>query len=241
MVQAVIERLGSVDIYSICGDSPASDHYLPKPYCPAGGVDAFRLCEDCVRIRRSSGEPFLPLAETFNDVPVELGRCNKAQRHRTPSPNEPFRFSRSVLSATILPVLLGKSLRKWTMKTASGWKSRCRAYGYNLTPGGDGFGKTYSPEARKKMSASAKRRGALPQFFRDKHGAANPMYGKTHTPENRKKFSELAKKQMTEKNPFLAKTHTAEARAKISAARKGRKLSPERKVALLCLFPDKTV
>ncbi|MBB5064913.1 hypothetical protein HDF15_003275 [Granulicella mallensis] len=62
MVQAVIVRTCSLDVCSICGDSPASDHYLPQPFRPAGGVDTFRLCKDCVRIRRSSGDPFLLLS-----------------------------------------------------------------------------------------------------------------------------------------------------------------------------------
>jgi hypothetical protein len=62
MVRAVIGRENCVDICSICGDSPAGDHYLPKAFRSAGGVDTFRLCADCVRIRRASGEPFLPLS-----------------------------------------------------------------------------------------------------------------------------------------------------------------------------------
>jgi hypothetical protein len=62
MVQAVIEKFESADICSVCGDEPATDYYLPKPLRSAGGVDTFRLCQDCVGIRRSSGEAFLPLA-----------------------------------------------------------------------------------------------------------------------------------------------------------------------------------
>ena len=61
MVQAVIVRTRSLDVCSICGDSPASDHYLPNAFRSAGGVDTLRLCADCVRIRRVSGEPLLPL------------------------------------------------------------------------------------------------------------------------------------------------------------------------------------
>ena len=62
MVRAVIETFESADICSVCGDEPATDYYLPKPLRSAGGVDTFRLCQDCMGIRRSSGEAFLPLA-----------------------------------------------------------------------------------------------------------------------------------------------------------------------------------
>lgn len=62
MVQATVERLKGLDVCSICGDRPASDYYLPKAFRSAGGVDTFRLCADCLRIRRVSGEPFLSLS-----------------------------------------------------------------------------------------------------------------------------------------------------------------------------------
>jgi hypothetical protein len=61
MVRTVIEMAGRPDVCSVCGDDPATDHYLPTKYRAAGGVETFRLCMDCVRIRRNSGEPFAPL------------------------------------------------------------------------------------------------------------------------------------------------------------------------------------
>jgi hypothetical protein len=61
MVHSVIDIAGRTDVCSVCGDNPASDHYLPPEFRAAGGVDTFRLCADCVRIRRGSGELFLPL------------------------------------------------------------------------------------------------------------------------------------------------------------------------------------
>ncbi len=62
MTRQTIERAGSVEVCSICGDEPAYDHYLPAPYSSAGGVDTLRLCDDCVRIRHGMGEPFIPLS-----------------------------------------------------------------------------------------------------------------------------------------------------------------------------------
>lgn len=66
------------------------------------------------------------------------------------------------------------------------------------------YGKTHTPEARKKMSN--------PQY-----GPDNGMYGKSHTDEAKKKISEAVS---GEKNPFYGKTHTEEARQKISNAAK---------------------
>jgi hypothetical protein len=57
----VIEMTGRPDVCSICGDDPASDYYLAEEHRSAGGVDTFRLCNDCAQIRRNYGEPFIPL------------------------------------------------------------------------------------------------------------------------------------------------------------------------------------
>jgi hypothetical protein len=46
----------------VCGDDPAQDYRLPKPYWAAGGVDTLRLCDDCLGIRHGMGEPFEPFA-----------------------------------------------------------------------------------------------------------------------------------------------------------------------------------
>jgi len=61
MTRQAIQLAGSPDVCSICGDDPASDYYLPAKYRSAGGVDTLRLCEDCLRIRYSMGEPFTAL------------------------------------------------------------------------------------------------------------------------------------------------------------------------------------
>ena len=61
MVRAVLEKTGRTDICSVCGDNPTSDYYLAQEHRAAGGVDTLRLCDDCIRIRRACGEPFLHL------------------------------------------------------------------------------------------------------------------------------------------------------------------------------------
>lgn len=59
MTRQAIALAGSPDVCSICGDDPANDYRLPAEYRSAGGVDAWRLCSECVRIRHSMGEPFV--------------------------------------------------------------------------------------------------------------------------------------------------------------------------------------
>ena len=62
MTRRVIQMTGRTDICSVCGDDPATDYRLADGYRPAGGVDTLRLCDDCLRIRRARGEPFVGLA-----------------------------------------------------------------------------------------------------------------------------------------------------------------------------------
>jgi hypothetical protein len=54
----IVDDAGHTEVCSICGDDPAKDHRLEKPFRPAGGPDTLKLCEDCVEIRRDMGEPF---------------------------------------------------------------------------------------------------------------------------------------------------------------------------------------
>ncbi|MEO2219452.1 YiiX/YebB-like N1pC/P60 family cysteine hydrolase [Chromobacterium vaccinii] len=61
MARMAIELAGRPDVCSICGDDPACDYCLEEECRPAGGVDTLRLCDDCVQIRRMSGELFIPL------------------------------------------------------------------------------------------------------------------------------------------------------------------------------------
>ena len=63
MTRTVIEIAGNSDVCSLCGDTPASDYRLDKPNRPPNGPDTLRLCGDCLRIRKMSGELFAPLVE----------------------------------------------------------------------------------------------------------------------------------------------------------------------------------
>jgi hypothetical protein len=54
----MIDDAGRDDVCSVCGDDPAADYRLEKPFRPAAGPDTLKLCEDCIEIRRNMGEPF---------------------------------------------------------------------------------------------------------------------------------------------------------------------------------------
>jgi hypothetical protein len=54
----VVDQAGREDICSVCGDDPATDYRIEKGFRPPGGPDTLRLCDDCLVIRRSSGDPF---------------------------------------------------------------------------------------------------------------------------------------------------------------------------------------
>lgn len=66
MTRIAIKSAGSPDVCSICGDDPARDYRLEERHRAAGGVDTMRLCDDCLKIRRAMGEPFVPLREATN-------------------------------------------------------------------------------------------------------------------------------------------------------------------------------
>lgn len=59
--RVVIADAGREDVCSVCGDDPAADYRLERMFRPPGGPDTLRLCEDCVVIRKSMGDPFEPL------------------------------------------------------------------------------------------------------------------------------------------------------------------------------------
>lgn len=61
LTSKVLEITGRMDVCSVCGDDPARDYRLEEGHRPPAGVDTLRLCEDCLVIRRSSGESFVPL------------------------------------------------------------------------------------------------------------------------------------------------------------------------------------
>jgi hypothetical protein len=57
----MIEAEGRIDVCSVCADDPARDYRLAEAFRPPGGADTLRLCEDCLIIRRASGDPFEPM------------------------------------------------------------------------------------------------------------------------------------------------------------------------------------
>lgn len=67
-------------------------------------------------------------------------------------------------------------------------------YGYIIKP-------KYTEDSKKKMSESAKKRGAPKAAFRNKSGSNNPMYGKNQSYESRKKQSKTRREKAKE-NPF---------------------------------------
>ncbi len=63
MTRHIVETAGRFDVCSVCGDDPARDYRLEEAYRPAAGVDAVRLCDDCLAIRRNNGEPFVRVSD----------------------------------------------------------------------------------------------------------------------------------------------------------------------------------
>jgi len=59
--RAMVDHAGSDDVCSVCGDEPAFICRLAEGFRPAGGPDTLRLCEDCLEIRRASGDPFVQI------------------------------------------------------------------------------------------------------------------------------------------------------------------------------------
>jgi hypothetical protein len=68
---AVNATVGSADVCSIWGDDPAKDYRLEEGHRPRERADTLRLCDDCVEIRRSMGDPFLPLIRRRTHEAVE--------------------------------------------------------------------------------------------------------------------------------------------------------------------------
>jgi hypothetical protein len=60
MTRMVIDAAGSSDVCSICGDDPALDFRLDEPGADVVHPLTLKLCIDCVSIRASNGERFVP-------------------------------------------------------------------------------------------------------------------------------------------------------------------------------------
>jgi hypothetical protein len=58
----VVERVGRLDVCSICGDEPAPVYRLDEGIPPPGSVATVRLCDDCFGARSHTGERFVPFA-----------------------------------------------------------------------------------------------------------------------------------------------------------------------------------
>ena len=76
------------------------------------------------------------------------------------------------------------------------------------------YGKTHTPEARKKISEATKGRKLC--------GEKNGMFGKTHTKETKEKISKAFQEK---EHPWLGKKHSEETRTKMSKSAKGRTVS----------------
>ena len=61
ITRMAIEAAGSLDVCSICGDSPARDYKLVDKYMQKNAVATIRLCDDCLRIKKKVHmEVFVP-------------------------------------------------------------------------------------------------------------------------------------------------------------------------------------
>jgi hypothetical protein len=59
----IIKSAGSIEICSICGDSPSQDYQLVGIKLDEDAVATIRLCKDCLTIRRNTqGEEFIPFS-----------------------------------------------------------------------------------------------------------------------------------------------------------------------------------
>ena len=99
------------------------------------------------------------------------------------------------------------------------------------------FGKTHTPEVRKKLSKARKERITL-DTTREKlsiigTGEGNNFYGKHHTEENKIAHSRRMKgTYMGEDNAFFGKTHSEESKKLMSEAKKGANNSKSRPTLL---------
>lgn len=62
--RAATELSGSLEACSICGDEPAPVYRLDEGTPPPGSVATLRLCDDCLGIRTSGGERFVPFTKS---------------------------------------------------------------------------------------------------------------------------------------------------------------------------------
>lgn len=93
------------------------------------------------------------------------------------------------------------------------YRSNDKAYGFNLTNGGE-IGKRHAQETIEKMSRAKKGKYV---------GELNLHFGKENSPETRRKISEALKGKLKgEKNPNFGKTMSDEQKRKIGDSRRGK-------------------
>ncbi|MFC4237717.1 hypothetical protein ACFOY8_21115 [Thalassospira xianhensis] len=64
-IRYVVQQVSTTEVCGICGDTPAEDYRLAPEQRPKGGIDTYRLCDDCLDIRsRLHGENYAPMNET---------------------------------------------------------------------------------------------------------------------------------------------------------------------------------
>ena len=69
ITRMVVERLGSLDVCSICGDDPARDYQLIDRFMQRNAVATIRLCDDCLRIKRKvHKERFIPYRQINKSI-----------------------------------------------------------------------------------------------------------------------------------------------------------------------------
>lgn len=63
----ILNLAGSLEVCSICGDSPAGDYQLSMRMLAADAVATIRLCDDCLGIQKNQGEVLLPFSGPATD------------------------------------------------------------------------------------------------------------------------------------------------------------------------------
>jgi hypothetical protein len=60
----IVQQKGTTQVCGICGDTPAQDYRLAPEQRPKGGIDTYRLCDDCLDIRSGlHGEHYASLTK----------------------------------------------------------------------------------------------------------------------------------------------------------------------------------
>lgn len=130
--------------------------------------------------------------------------------------------------------LTEEEAKKWEIRLIALFKTNCcrhrnPEYGYNMTDGGDGSGKSGHPmsEENKKRMIEFFTGREVPQEQREKISIGLKKYYEDE--DNRKRLSELAKKRFEDpkNHPFFGKHHTDDTKEKMSQSKKELYSNPE--------------